>query len=195
MRVLAGPVHIGVAQNSVIQPVSLVEQVQVQLAGVLGKGVGGEGAYRGLLIAGDGRRVAVDGAAGGGKDNLVHALVSGGGGDADGAEHIGVGVGHRVGGGLPDAALRRQVEYDFRPFPLDNLGNPGVVDAGVVESGGVVEAAQVAGGQVVHHHHGIAVAQQGVHQVGADEAGAAGNQGFDGFGQKRNASRWPLLCH
>ena len=132
--------------------------------------------------------VAVDGAAGGGEDEFVHALGGGDGQQVDGAEDVGPGVGQGVHGGLADAGLGGEVEDDFGPFPPDDLGDAGVVEAGVVEGGGVVEAAEVAGGEVVDDRDGVVVLQQGRDQMGADEAGAAGDQGFDGFRQGKNSA-------
>ncbi|MNJ74785.1 hypothetical protein D3C77_717730 [compost metagenome] len=39
-----------------------------------------------------------------------------------------------------------------------------------------LQVGMLAGGQVVQHAHGITPRQQGVGQVGADEAGTAGDQ-------------------
>ena len=176
-----GPVHVGVTQDGVLQPVGPVEKFQVQLADVLGKGVGRQGIDRRVLVAGDRIGVAVDGAAGGRKHDLVHAFGGGDGKQPDGAQHVGVGVGHRIQGGLSHAALGGQVENNLGPFALDNLVDSWIIDGRVIEGRPMVEVAQLAGTEIVNHGYGVTVIQQAVHQMGPDEAGPAGDQDFGGF--------------
>src|SRR5690606_30885576 len=74
-----------------------------------------------------------------------------------------------------DRAQRRLVEDDLAPGdrPGDGVG---VGDVALDDLDAGREVVQPAGGEVVEHHDVVAPGQEGVDEVRADEAGAAGDE-------------------
>jgi hypothetical protein len=80
----------------------------------------------------------------------------------------------------------RQVEAQVRPAH-DVVHQVGVEDAAeheldVVALAQVLDVLQAPGAEVVEQDHRVAAGEQGVGEVGADEAGPAGDEGTHGSG-------------
>ncbi len=179
--VLPGTVDVGHRQGRAVHLVQPAVGAQVVLAGDLARRVGGLRVQRRLLGGGQVLRGAVDGAAGRREHDLAHARVPRGLGDVDGAHHVLVRVGQRVGHADPDVDLRGQVEDHLGRGVGDDVAQVGRGDVDLVQRqasggrrGGQVLPPPAA--QVVGDVHVVAVGQQPVDQGGADEPGSAGDE-------------------
>jgi hypothetical protein len=182
-RILAWAVDVAERQGGPPQPVQPGVGAQVQLAGELGRAVGG--VRFGRVVLGHGqvgeRRLAVDAPARGGEDDLADPVPLGGLEQPDGPQHVDLGITHGIGDAAPDADLRGEV-HDHRGGAVRERGVE--VVAGEVEfeqphvgvTLEVSDVGQVARREVVHRGGGVASGQQPVEQGGADEARAPRDQ-------------------
>lgn len=183
--VLAGTEDIEVAQADGLEAVGAGEHAGVQLVDVLGHRVGRERVADLVFHLGQVRVVAVGGA-GGRVGEAAHFLVLGGHQHVQEAVDIGLvggngvgdGSGHRAQSGLVQhmvgAAYRQPAGVQVADIAFDKAeALPGVF-AYVVPH--LIQVVPVAGGEIVQADHGLAQAQQGFQQVGADKAGHAGYQ-------------------
>jgi tetratricopeptide (TPR) repeat protein len=180
-RVLARPVDVAVAQRDRAEPVHAREQVAVALGAELRLAVGGLGRHRVVLGGGDAPPLAVDGAAGGGVHHAPGAASPRALQDVDRALHVHSRVERRVGHRAAHVDLRGQVEDHLGLGARAEVGHRvGVADVELGQLGALLqrhrEVLAPAGGDVVEHGHLVAPGEQRVDQVGADEAGSAGDQ-------------------
>jgi hypothetical protein len=154
-----------------------VENPPVVLAGELGQSVAGERRGQHVLALGHLRVVAVDGR-GGGKDDAPDAGGARGEQDVEGAGDVDfVGGGRIVHGGL-DGRERAEVEDVGRAL-RGGAHRRGVAQVAADEFDGRFQPGEVfetAGGEIVEHAHARAEFHEAPDEVGADEAGAAGDE-------------------
>ena len=187
--VLARPEDIEVAQADGLEAVGAGEHAGVQFVDVLGHRVGRERVADLVLYLGQVRVVPV-GRAGSGVGEAAHALILGRHQHIQeavdiglvGGDGVGDGPGHRAQGGLVQhmvgAAHRQAAGVQVADIAFDKAEPlPGVLTHVLPH---LIQIVLVAGGEVVQADHGLAQAQQGFQQVGADKAGHAGDQ--PGFG-------------
>ncbi len=173
-RVLAGTVDVGEAQRHRGQAVHLAVEGEVALDRELGDAVRAQRALRRLLVERHRRRLAVDrGAAG--EDHLADRVVAAALEQLETLEH----VEPRVVGGMVDAPtcidLRGEMEDGGdRPARQDLVDRrrAGRGDD-QLDAGG--KARGVAAREIVDHRHRGAPGDERFDQMGADEAGAAGD--------------------
>ena len=93
------------------------------------------------------------------------------------AEDVRRGVGRRIGDTYAHVNLRGQMAHDVEP-PLSNEGGRfGAADVEFVKRGCDRHDVATASGEVVDHRQVVTCSDQGVRDVRADEAGAAGDEG------------------
>ena len=97
------------------------------------------------------------------------------------APHVDLAVAARVLDGGHHARLRGEVEDRAGGRPLDRrVQRRAVGDVERVQPRRLRHVARVPRGEVVDHVHLVALREQGVHEVRADEAGSAGDEGAVG---------------
>jgi hypothetical protein len=95
-----------------------------------------------------------------------------------GSQHVHPGVEDRVLDGATNAGLGRLVDNGLRALDPKQLVDPGRVEIHLVEAGVRLHVLDVPGRQVVEDDHLVAVGQQPVGDMRADEAGAPGDEDF-----------------
>ncbi len=113
MRALARAVDVGVAQTGRIEPVLLIVEKEIALAGELGHAVGRERSNGVAFIGGEDILLAVDGAAGGSEDDLLDRAGAGGFQQIQKSTDVDIRVEARVRHRSPDIHLRRVVDEDL----------------------------------------------------------------------------------
>ena len=130
-----------------------------------------------VLIAGIALLLAVDRAAGGGKDHPAQAVEARRFHQVEHPDQIDLRVVDRVGDRAPHVHLRREMENYLGPFFGDDLRDPlRFAQIGLIEARTGIDLLALASGQIVEHGHRMAGCDQPVGGMGADESGAAGDQ-------------------
>ena len=117
--------------------------------------------------------LAIDGAAGGGEEDLAHAAVARRLGQVEAAEDVDVGIEDRVLDRAPHVHLRRVMDEDVHPRFAHQGGGLLGADVEHVQLGPWGDVLPPAAGKVVDHQHPVAPGQECVGQMGADEPGPA----------------------
>eukprot|EP01022_Parablepharisma_sp_SALTPOND_P004211 TRINITY_DN118_c1_g1_i1.p1 TRINITY_DN118_c1_g1~~TRINITY_DN118_c1_g1_i1.p1 ORF type:complete len:1598 (-),score=548.50 TRINITY_DN118_c1_g1_i1:18136-22929(-) len=198
VRILAAAEHIEVAQADALQAIAAAEDVGVQLVDVLGHRVGRERLADHVFHLGQARMVAV-GRAGSGVDETCHLRVAGGDQHVEEAVDV-VQVGaQRILDGARHRTQRRLVQHVVRTgagtravivvadvtFDEAEVGPGRLADLGP----DFVQVGLAAGAEVVQAGHLLAQQEQPGQQVGADEAGHAGDEPALGFLREVRANR------
>ena len=172
VRILARPVHVGVAQGDVDRPVQAVVRAQVLLAGQLGRAVRGHG-LQGLRLERGLVALAVDRAAGRAEDDLG-AVAACRLEDVDRPEDVHGGILVGTFDCDPDVRLGGEVEDRLGPHAVEDVVErlANVVLDEVRARGDVLALARH---ERVHDDDVVAASREGVDDVGSDEAGAAGD--------------------
>ena len=118
-------------------------------------------------------RVAVDGAAARGEDDLLHAGGGGRGTDPYRSQDVHLGVEDRVLDRPPHVDLRREMEDRVDLLLREEGVEAGGADVPPDEARLLRDAAKVARGEVVEDDDPVALGEDGVDEVRADEPGAA----------------------
>ena len=182
--VLAGAEHIEVAQADGLEPEGAGKHVGVEFVDVFGDRIGRQRVADGLFDFGQARVVAIGGA-GGGVGEAAHRFVLGGHQHIQEAIDVGLVGGNWVLNGARHGAQCGLVKNVICPL----YGFAAVIQVADVafheaESGPLllgdqgldfVQVVLVAGGEVVQAHYCLVQFEQGFQQVGADEAGYAGD--------------------
>ncbi len=176
VRVLAGPVDVGVAQRDEGQAVLGLVEEGVQLARPLAHAVGAHRVGRMRLRRREDLLLAVDRAARGHEEDPAHARPARGLEQADRAQDVGARIEERVGDRAAHVHLRGVQVQDLRPLDADQRGGARVLDVELVEARSGIQVVAAAGGEVVDDDHLVARGHAGVHHVRADEARAAGHE-------------------
>jgi hypothetical protein len=130
------------------------------------------GLWRGRQLFGR----AVDGAAGGGENELLHVRGHAHFKQVQRATHVDVGVEDRVGHAAPHVDLRREVGDYLRLLVLKHVGQLGRAYVELVKPGLRVEIVLRPGGKIIHHRHLVSGVNIGIHHMGTDKTGASCNQ-------------------
>ena len=176
-RVLPRTVDIRIAEDDEVKAGLGVRRLQVDLEGVLADTVGAKGRAGSALPDGELGRVAVDRAAAGGEDEPPPACPPKGHQQVQAANDVRLSVEGRVLGRDHHRGLGRQMVDDLRPTVLDDPRRGiGVADVDLVEGGLRVDVVKLAGGEVVDDGDVMACLDERVDDMGADEAGSAGDE-------------------
>ena len=166
MRILARSVDIGIAQRDVVQAVGVAVDEQVVFDCVLAGAVAIQRIDRVRLVDRQELRFAVGRAAGGGIDELLHALAARRFQQIDRTDDIDLGVEGRLAHRSAHVGQGRLVTDDLwlrRPksarYPL------WVADVGLIERRSRVEVGQLAGAEVVQNGHLVACGHIGIDDV------------------------------
>ncbi len=177
--VLARAVDVGIAQDGVAQAVVDAVEVEVVLHEVLAGPVGVEGVDGVSLVGGEVLRLAVDGPARGGIDELLHPIFSAQFQEVEGADDVNLGVEDGLLHGFAHVRPRRLMVNDLRALGGEDLLQAlGVADVEVIEPGPRIDVFALPRGEIVHHGHLVAPLDQSIHHVRADKARPSGNQNF-----------------
>ena len=154
------------------------EQLAVALGGELRLAVARLGRLGVGLGRGDDAALAVDGAAGGAVHEAARARRLGGGEHVDRAEDVDAGVVRGVGHRAAHVDLGAEVEHHLGlPVGAEVAHGIAVAHVGLHEAGSLgqraLEVLAPAGGEVVDDRDLVALLEDGVHHVRADEAGPA----------------------
>ena len=185
---IAGPEGGEESQTRDGQAVEVMEGMGQQFAGLLRGGIGADGEIDGVgLSEGSIRPVTVDAGAGGVNETGPGIKPAGGLEEVDRPQHVDLGICGRVFNAWPDPGACGQVDDRVGSCLRDDSGDRRAVadvedyeaEAGVARGGGEVcplHRLGIEGVEVVDDDDLAAVGQQAIDQIGADEAGPAGDQ-------------------
>jgi hypothetical protein len=141
--------------------------------------------------------LAVDRAAGRAVDEAPYARSACGLEHVDRPDHVDARVGRGVGHGLAHVDLRAEMEDHLRLRLLDDVAHGGpIAEVGLDQPGAArlraLQVVTLTGGEVVDHGHLVRALEQRIHDVGANEAGAACNESPHGarIVAVRRPTRW-----
>jgi hypothetical protein len=185
MRVLPGSVDVGVPQGDGSEAVLPGVELEVLFTHPLGDAVGadrvGGGGLRGRL--GD---VPVEHAPRGGEDDPLTATGNRRIENIDQADAVDLGVEPRLADRAADRHLGCLMADGIRLLRSEHFGHRGrVADIDFVKRHASRQVFPRTAGEVIEHGNRMAGCQQGVHDVAADKAGTAGDEGFHEFRANR----------
>ena len=94
------------------------------------------------------------------------------------AKHIHIGIVHGLLQRLPHVGLGGLVHHGVEFFGCEELAEFGIADVTLYEASRRVEVVLAARRQIVQHYDAMSCADQGIRNMRADEACAAGNEYF-----------------
>ena len=174
-RVLARPVHVGVAQDDALEAAGRRVVREVVLDGQHRHRIGGAGPAAARLV-GRSPGLVVEGGAGGGEHDPAHPVAPGRVHHVEGAEHGDLGVTDRVVDRAVPVEAGGLVTDDLRSLGGEDVVQLAAAHVDTVRAHARRRRRRRAGADVVHDRHLVPLGHAGLHQVGVDEPGASGDE-------------------